>query len=788
MPDESTVELRIHGVSGASAEELLEVQPAGPVSGDDLAGFYRRRSAADAETVPGVTREAFAWGNLTSGRSSRALWLLLLPFMLVNVAYWMGPRGTGDDRALTHRAVEHGYDVLVRLLALSLTVLLTLAAAGVGMDLVGWQCAGHGSACARLRPWLGFLSEPGAPLATPGRSLTVGALLPLLVVAVLWRLSRRTGVEYEVVSATMRTSRDADAPLSDPRFWHNGAAVGRLRSAHIAVALATIALSLAVPPLTHDRASGAAPAGTVLVGLIAATAAVSTVSLFVPTTARTVNHVTARLCRALRNVSTLLLALAVGYALWPRPGWTATGTLPGHTVLLDLLLAAQCLVGALLAVTAVIQYRRGRAHAETAMGGLAGPSVAATGVVLGGVFSAALVHQSAGWLGGCHYQGAERAGCMALRPPDVYAWLQMAFTLEAVIALGTAGVVWLLLRGRARAEREAVAGRYQRSTTAARTRDIARARALGSLTEVLPACLGALLLPVVALAALALYAALTGRLTGDGAGGGWGGFVSPVAVVDAPGWANATVAAMVGIGAWLGGAFLLALMWLGRSAYRDRPTRQAVGVLWDIGTFWPRAAHPLAPPSYAERAVPQLATRIAGLTADGTGVVVSGHSQGSVLAAAAVWQLPGRCRDRVVLITHGSPLYRLYGRYFPAYFGPEALGELRGRVAGWRNLWRATDAVGGPIPTDRGDVGFAEPLPDPRHYERRGGEALYPRVLGHSDYTGDPAYRDAVAAAARRLAGTRPGSDASERAGEERDVGEEDATTGEETLEPYQGP
>jgi hypothetical protein len=30
-----------------------------------------------------------------------------------------------------------------------------------------------------------------------------------------------------------------------------------------------------------------------------------------------------------------------------------------------------------------------------------------------------------------------------------------------------------------------------------------------------------------------------------------------------------------------------------------------VGVVWDVGTFWPRSAHPLAPPSYAELAVPQ---------------------------------------------------------------------------------------------------------------------------------------------------------------------------------------
>ncbi|MFC7743022.1 hypothetical protein ACFQXA_21785 [Nocardiopsis composta] len=76
-------------------------------------------------------------------------------------------------------------------------------------------------------------------------------------------------------------------------------------------------------------------------------------------------------------------------------------------------------------------------------------------------------------------------------------------------------------------------------------------------------------------------------------------------------------------------------------------------------------------------------------------MLLSGHSQGSVLAAATVWQLPPRCRPRVALITHGSPLHRLYARYFPAHFGPAALADVERRVAYWRNLWRCTDAIGG---------------------------------------------------------------------------------------------
>jgi hypothetical protein len=199
------------------------------------------------------------------------------------------------------------------------------------------------------------------------------------------------------------------------------------------------------------------------------------------------------------------------------------------------------------------------------------------------------------------------------------------------------------------------------------------------------------------------------------------------------------------LGSWLIGlGFILFVTW-GRRAYKDAAARRTIGILWDVGTFWPRASHPFAPPCYAERAVPDLTWRMATWTrATGGRLVISGHSQGSVLAAAAAWQLAPSARKRVALLTYGSPLERLYGRWFPAHFGPAALSSLHRDVDCWRNLYRLTDPIGGPVrlPGDRGPQVDHAPLTDPLAYGRTDLLPLPAPILGHSDYQADPAFAE----------------------------------------------
>ena len=159
------------------------------------------------------------------------------------------------------------------------------------------------------------------------------------------------------------------------------------------------------------------------------------------------------------------------------------------------------------------------------------------------------------------------------------------------------------------------------------------------------------------------------------------------------------------------------------------PRRRAIGTVWDVGTFWPRATHPLAPPCYAERAVPEVVDRIRvltgrvpdhandpartssrrssgrsgarpGLSVPAGPVLLTGYSQGSILAPAVVAQLPPDARRDTALLTLACPARRLYGRAFPAFFGPEQLAVLATLMTGndavrrWTNVVRRSDYIG----------------------------------------------------------------------------------------------
>jgi hypothetical protein len=140
-------------------------------------------------------------------------------------------------------------------------------------------------------------------------------------------------------------------------------------------------------------------------------------------------------------------------------------------------------------------------------------------------------------------------------------------------------------------------------------------------------------------------------------------------------------------------------------------------------------------------------------------VVLSAHSQGTIIAAAALLQLEDTAG--LSLLSYGCPLDRLYARYFPAYFGGDTLQILLARLttadatttagphqARWRNLSRPTDPVGAAVfpppphdgPPAAGTGSVDVPVPIPVIIEP--GDTVYPAIEAHSRYPREQRYAD----------------------------------------------
>jgi len=200
--------------------------------------------------------------------------------------------------------------------------------------------------------------------------------------------------------------------------------------------------------------------------------------------------------------------------------------------------------------------------------------------------------------------------------------------------------------------------------------------------------------------------------------------------------------------------------------------RTFASTLWDVFTFWPRRFSPLAVRPYSERAVPELQGRILHHTRDKEDpcpLVLGVHSQGSILAFAALSPMTAEQLQRVALVTYGCPVSTIYSMFFPAYFGPTQVAALRDKLpapaadlAGWRNFYRRTDPIGGPVfghtTTPEYDTEVFDPFKGPAAdigdetppLERDAPPWL--RVAGHSYYMQEPALKKWVTDVRRALA------------------------------------
>ncbi|HEY4021930.1 MAG TPA: hypothetical protein VGM75_24815 [Pseudonocardiaceae bacterium] len=769
-PDTRVVELRVHGILGTTPEDLVDAVAAVDVAGDGKGRLVRpadrlRRPApgpvlkAEGRPLP-RTVEGYVWGGLTSGGAAKAIWALLFPFSLANMASWMLPPVSegrlGKTLAMCCRA-------LLRVGALLLTMLLIGQLASVSMDVFAAQCLGPGSTC------LGFL--PGW-VRTAATVRTIVGLLPILiVVAVLHGVST---VNWSVYAESVTDEQ------AKPRLMSRLPGAGliadpdapALRTLHLTAALATTVLLALGGPAGPIPSAAAA----VFWGLAVALIVLSLVGVLVfgdPTGARP-DRYGKRLRTILRAVPrrlalTVNLGLIVGVVA-VRP--TLPNRLVGTDVTVEVVaitLACVCVLLALLLLPTALLARKQWSDQPKPLrpwaGGWMAAPVLAIAATLGGGFGSGI---------GLFVRTV--LGDSALVIPGGYAYITLLWGIAGVLGLVAAVIGGIVL-----AVRRALAKRGGRGMPAELPLLHAdrSADALSAAKAWWLAGWARKSAPVVLLGlgiVVGLGAILAVLLRNEQV------LPSSISTSNAIG----TVAAMLaGFGVVVLAALAGGLLTEVYQAARNPNSARKLGGFSDLAAFWPREAHPIVPPCYALKVVPELAARATEYLAEpSTRVVLTGHSQGSVLVAVAASRLlatlPPQQAERLGIVVAGSPIQTAYVRAFPGVLGYAGLAELFTDLGGrWRSLCRGTDPIGGGVttwdrqvfhgqligvglvpeaaagalpaatvsPTGALVLGGDHWLPDPE----RGpfpGRRWAPGVHRHSDYYSDPEWDRAVACAA----------------------------------------
>lgn len=593
------IELRIHGVSGTPPADML----GGPVVADDRFNheppLVHRPVGGDGSLV------SFRWASRTSGTAASAMWLLLIPYMLVNLAGWaLGP---APDRR--HRASVAAVRISGLLLTLVFAMVTATGVIGVGAFQV-----------VRAR-------------SSWSTALLAGVVVSSLIAALLW----------------FSTTRAEEARNDRPY----------LRAPHMAMAL----WGIWATAVTAAAESAGIPEPIGSMWLLP-------VALCVLTAATSVWHGLEDMTRIIGRVAVaaavlLLLSVVV------RP-LDQLSDLPTELATVGGPLRGAVIAYAVVAiVTTALAWSR--EHPD------AGPTVGAL-LALAGSTGAAV------GAGAVVVSGA----AFGIEPPGGTSALAQAFLAGAASFVVVAAVhVWSHMEpGRTPLERLA--------RTVVSVRD-----------DIRPILLGVCAVTVT-FGTLGL-AQFDSVLPWIAAGAGPLAVAAMSAVLYRLGYRRTSVAiAAVGVtavlGVWLDWWSFPALAVVFTlvvpvavvttrvvGAWSDETRRRSLAIPWDIGSFFSRRFHPFAPPTYRDVVEHDLMLVLAQLTRTGDTVVVSGHSQGSIVAATTLAQMG----DDTPILTHGSPLSSLYMRFFPRSFPGDTVARVGERP--WTNLWRTTDPVAGAI-------------------------------------------------------------------------------------------
>lgn len=318
------LEIRVHGVSNTPPHRMLGLDADEVVraAGDDDGSFWvpepevlaQLRASPDVAAddfrlpPPGVRREAYSWGALarlstvpflssTSGLLSglvRTFWVLIIPFGLVNAAYWArrldtgappDPGGTAASGPPCDRSLSGG---LVRLFGWALTMLWTSTALTVTVGTVAARCYVHSAGadvvyvCAALPAQMEALARwsPGArtaALAAVALVAVVGVGLVGLTGAV--RFDRRVSASHGLDLAAHGGVPPGGAPswpfLSRTGLWSHAVNGWAGWAYHVASGMALVGLAVTVQLLTWgDTSAWPVVVPTIGFGLVVVLAAV----------------------------------------------------------------------------------------------------------------------------------------------------------------------------------------------------------------------------------------------------------------------------------------------------------------------------------------------------------------------------------------------------------------------------------------------------------------------------------------------------------------------------------
>lgn len=758
QPPQGVTELRVHGVGGTPPEVILANPHLKRVSGDDLVGFYR--PAEDKNTDP-KHQEACSWGKITAASASQALWLLLMPFALANLAGWTHPPVAGEE-IKDETTAERKIKTLVRLFGISITIGFVLTLTNIVLDLFAFQC-GSLSECVAQKWWLTPLERLGD---SPGARLAIGTLACFVFLQLLAWASRASYQTLETFSpdeptddssgGSDRQRHPADVGLSHPDFWRGNGPVGRLRDLHMTAGAATLATvsAIAINPFIQEGLGRALIRLAVVAGL--ALLLLSCGQVARPEIYRRSDNAHPRQFANQKKASYGLLALVLvlgalgGVSPADEPRLTALD-IPNQVFF-----ATEALLLLSMFSIHVAQRRKNLTEPiqEPAFQGFGAFAVCSISLFLLTSVWAGAVVRLADSLGFPAVEGMRGCGegqprfndsgepvlCYALYHQKTA--IVSLVVLSALLILGIRLVFWLRAQGRNHFDE--VVGDLKTAghnpdvghpATKARIQSVAQSYGLPQLVmdsdslllrvvligtgvalvqhfpmlalglnEALPELAGPQIWALVVVGFVALIGCVVIKLQGGRTPQLYVAMGLAV-VVSVLSLAMTRQPILVNGASWLMTLLPLLVSAGFYAALRNPKLRRGVGTAWDVLTFWPRHFHPFAPPCYGERLIPQLRHRLEYMTGAQDGappgrVLLSAHSQGTVVAAATMMQLSPEAAQRTALFTYGSPIEILYHRIFPAYFGHGAVAFIAARMSPgsiehpWQHFYCRTDPLG----------------------------------------------------------------------------------------------